>query len=242
MATGYPGKTTTLGTTDSIVMGVREVYPRATLLPSDWHQVRIGMLYSIVGLNADDNTAPTVETVTILNHRDRFALGLFNGAANGCAGDAGTRFVGIMSGTTAPIAVSYSNPNYTVLWTSNANNGVIGDGASVVNSGTGIGLTNSTAIHATPAGTSSFCAFLGVDITLSSTGTTTKRQAVSSITDTSILNLRKLMLETTLTGAGVCTGGWWGAGLDSGLTHLYVRAPHNQNRLRIHGLQVMQIA
>ncbi len=223
-------------------MAVREVYPRATLLPSAWHRVRIGMLYSIIGLAADDNTAPAVETVTYLNHRDRFALGLFNGAAGGCVGDEGTRFVGLMSAVASSVAVSFATPNYSVMWAGNQNFGAIADGVSVTNSATGIGLVTQYAQHLTPAGTTSFCAFMAVDLTLSATGILVQGQAAARLTDTSVLSLRKLMLETTLVGSGTVTGGWWGAGLDSGLTHLYVRAPHNQNRLRIHGLQVMQLA
>ena len=146
-----------------------------------------------------------------------------------------------MSGPANPVAVSFSSPNYSVLWGGNVNNGVIADGATVVNSTT-VGLTTSSAIHKTPAGTSEFCAFVGVDLLLTATGLSTKGQGVASITDTSQLALRKLMLESSLTGVATATGGWWGAGLDSGLTHLYVRAPHYQNQLRIHGLQVMQIA
>lgn len=238
MATGYPSKTTDLGTCASIAMAVREVYPRPTMLPSNWHQVRIGTLFSIIGLNANDNTAPVVETVTFLNNRDRFALGLFNGAANGCFGDAGTRFVGLVSGT---LGVGYAAPNYNVLWPSSSysNYGAIGDGATVALNPNGLNVGPVTQL--TPAGTVSFCSFVGVDIALTATGATVRGQVASNITDTSVINLRRLMLDTSLVGAAV-TGGWWGAGLDSGLTHLYVRSAHNQNRLRIHGLQVQQIA
>ncbi|MBK8477438.1 MAG: hypothetical protein IPL39_14390 [Opitutaceae bacterium] len=97
-------------------------------------------------------------------------------------------------------------------------------------------------MHLTPAGTASFCTFVGCDLTLTTTGLSVKAHGQVNITDTSTLALRKLMLEVALGTAAVTTGGWWGSGLDSGLRFLCVRAPHNQNRMRIHGIQVMQIA
>ena len=229
---GYT-KLTDLGNEDCIIMEPRGAYIQETGLPSNWTHVKIGMLYSLVGL-AGDNVDGVREAVTYSNFPDMFMFGLTNGT--GSVGDVDNRFLGITS-------------NHTTVATWDTNEGALRDTTSLFSTGDGItsgpcssGTDTMSASTAAASATISFAAFIGIDMYYKGTSWFECKLIynVPGQSDVSLTNLRNLLVATPTTGTLVSTG--VGVGTSSDLTYFFVRMPYLNNRLRIHAIEVMEIS
>ena len=219
-------KTTDLGDEYCIVMSPRGAYIQETGLPSNWTHVKIGMFYSLVGL-AGDNTNRIDETVTENAVLDRYMFGLTNGT--GSLGQTGNKFIGITS--TINIVTQATG---MLLYTS-----------EYAIAGTGSAITSARADAPEPfggnscSGTSTFAGFLGIDLSIDIGGERilVSPSAYSNVSDVSLSALRNLMVTLTYKSTAQLPVTWSGE-----LTHFFVRMPHLNNRLRIHAIEVLQIA
>lgn len=241
-------KTLASGTEGCVALEAREVYPRSPLdsvLPNNWNRCRIGLFFSLIGLDAGDNTDPVAETVAYVNSRDLLQIGISNGVQG--YGVTGNRFVGGVSSVTTPIAAAYNGSG--AYWNplgSGAPLMAIGDGTTIASASISNATPFSACRHKAPSGQADFAAYFGLDITLTTTGAIVQMMgapAVSpyGITDTSLPNLIKYMMETTRYGTAVLTGGWWSGGT-IGMSKVHVRFPHLQNRARLHRLAVLNLS
>lgn len=230
-------KTTSLGPERSLLLEPREpMPPRETVLTPNWKTLRVGLFLSAVGVGGDD-AAGVTEQIVHFNHYDRWFIGMTNG--QGYIGEAGAQFVGAqhdetfleMTGTETRI-IQYNYPS--ALWA---------NGETVQTAGKN---GQSTMLRCGLASAASgFCAFLGLQIVLGE-GTVridTLNNSTLSYTNTSLTALTNALVNSGVANTGqVLTGGWWGSSVPIGLRHFFVRAPYYNNRIRIHAMQVMQLA
>lgn len=237
-------KSTDLGTIGGLVLAPREMYPREladATLPLNWTRCRIGMFFSLVGLAADDNTAPpTLDTVPYSTAKDRLIFGIGNGV--GTLGDPGNRFVGLAS---PPAQLTLGYMESPAIWypMASAPGAVIGNGASI--SATAFSdQFAASAKHQTPAGTANFAAYWGLDIQLTTTGVNliahVDNLTPAGVSDVSAASLLGKMITPMLTRSRTQTGGWW-ASAPVNMRHVMIRLPYYNTRLRIHRLRVLNL-
>lgn len=233
---GYT-KTITGGTDDCIILDPREQFIRETSLPLTWTKCRIGLMVSFTTL-ASDNADPTNTTLSYTGALDQISIGISNGVA--AIGQTGNRYVGfgrLATGTIPSPYVSGAAYHFAQVSTTPAAS-VIGDGGSLVIS---VGANSSNNPASAPSGLSTYAQPIVVDITLGSTSATAFLALLSGVTDVSSANLRAKMQSSTPTSLIAATGGWWNGG-SVGMRHLCIRHPSASTRLRIHAMEVIQLA
>lgn len=239
---GYQ-KSTTLGTEDCILVAPRAYFRRGAPLSANWSRALVGVFFSLVA-DGTENGDCASESIPYTDFRDQVSLGLASGA--GAPGVAGHRFVGMGCATSGTRSAPYwdsANSAWKLLGSSAPFQPLIADGTTLtLGSGSAAFLSPT---HKVPSGTELFAAFLGVDITLTSTGATLKMAPNSygspyGITDVSEAALTRTMFSASYASLSALTGGWWSGG-ESGLTDFFFRAPYRNNRLRIHAYRVEQL-
>lgn len=229
---GYT-KTTTLGDEDCIILEPRETYTRRTSLPVDWATCRIGFFFSVVG-TVDGNAAPVTEHVVNASVLDILQIGLCNGDAS--LQSPGNKFAGCVFSSSTGIDIAYAAPvcqAFNVTWmyacTSNAGSQTYQDSAIAYLSGN----------HHEPTQTSSFAQFIGVEFVRDATTLAVRLIGESDHTDVSALATRTRLMSGTYVTVGTVTSttdDTWD------LTTLLIRSPLIANYLRLHAIEVMQLA
>ncbi|HLP02075.1 MAG TPA: hypothetical protein VK163_08615 [Opitutaceae bacterium] len=239
---GYQ-KTTALGTADCVITEPRACYRRAWNLSPTWKRVRLGVFFSLIGTGGPNEDCIN-ESILYTDLRDQISFGLASG--DGAPGMAGHRFVGMgcpKSGTRSAPYWDASNSAWKLIGNSVYINTCIADGTTLSVGGSNAYLYTA---HRAPSGTELFAAFLGLDITLSSTGATVQVASNPSggpfgYTDVSRPALLNLMMGSSYLSAGTLTGGWWSSDGISGLSDVYLRMPHRLGRLRVFAMRVEEL-
>ena len=239
---GYT-KTTTLGDEDCLILGVKEAYVRETSLPLDWTHCRMGMYLSATTDTDDNATYPNTVTPYV-DVMDQMSIGLSNGV--GTFGMAGNRYIGVAregvegnfpyngGGGYSPLNVVSYGGRYGPS---------IGDGADTLYGGFN-GLLYKAA-EQPPTATYRYAIAVLLDFRLTSTGLVMSVGSHSGVgpvvTSLSTPNLRFLMGAATYDSYPELVGGWWATD-PIGIRHLHIRYPAYFARLRIHAVEVMQLA
>lgn len=225
----------------------REVYTREANISPDWKRCRVGMFYSLCGLT-EDSVPAAAETITRTNVLDQLMFGIGNGVE--AYGEAGNRFLGVVSPPSGYFRSLYVGGT-SQYWQMTDSIYYVAVGNGLVTKTLAINNASPTYARHKADDPSRFAAYLGIDVTLSGTTALIQVAGGTSVapygfSNTSKINLIAFMNDPA--GAGISyynittiAGGWWnGAPVD--LRHVMVRIPHNLARLRIHAMDVMQLA
>jgi hypothetical protein len=226
----------------------REYYQRLTNLPSGWTRVRLGVFYSFTN-TGEINGVPTNENLNRAGGTgDASTLPLF-GLSNGInfPGEADNRFVGLAFSDIAAANV-YVTPQVGRWSIAATNAGAPTEINTIQSSGVGGMVTPLSAVEnnpfaSLPTGYTGFAVGVALDMVVgSSSNRLTMGAAVyNNVSDVSDVALNALMMNVPAASNQTSVPGWWSGDSPVGCTHLYMRFPFWNNRLRIHNMRYMQV-
>jgi hypothetical protein len=235
------------GGTDVVILpDPRAAYRRQSLIGTSWNEVRLGILYTWVPSVSSDAACST-EAITAASCLDWFTLGLKDDSDT-APGRAGSTFIGFcFPGTTATYTVTVnSNASGTANLQTSSNH-------SYVASINGTSLLSTDNIDATLTiqypifSTGNVCAFLALKLVVNNAGlsnqtvTPSVNTTTGPATDLSVNNIRSLLFSSTYTAFSALT--WNSGGVALALpSDFYVRAPFNNNRIRLSCHEVLKIS
>ena len=240
-------KATSAGDKKALVLDPVGFYRRKTNLPADWKTVRIGVIMSLTNAT-EDNGTPVAESMNAADSRlNRLLVGLGDGDTTHPYIDSGNagRYVGAFSSGAYYAQVKYSSGWYlanTAIEHTNFMTFVgFQDGERLVGtlaeSAGNLGTTDPT------ADTAYACAY-ALDISVSTANVlSVRQQAFSNYAGSTRLHLNNLMANAEWTNwKSTEASGWWDASTPVGCQYLYFRHPFRNNRVRLLGIDVRQMA
>ena len=228
-------KANILGNDECIIMSPRGAYIQESSLSTYWRHCKIGMFYTIIN-TSDDDALNTNETVGYSNQPDKFMFGLSNGT--GSMGGTGNKFTGITSdlSSVATTLNPFGGNSMTTLDTTC--HGVWANGATILSTSTG----NSPSAGYAPGG----AGFIGLDLSCRYVYEVGEFIDISfqvdSSSNVSLTSLRNKLVTLPYKATAVSHKYATTSGADIGVRHFFARAPYLNNRLRIHAIEVLQLA
>jgi hypothetical protein len=233
------GQIVTQNTSDQCALpAFREVF-YCTPPWNTWHELRMGMLFSIIPVSGTDGAA-VVESMTVSNYMDWLLMGLKDNGLT-APGTAGSSFVGLMA--TGTLAVGSNSAGASNLTATSWN-------AYSTYNGSAITTTAGQNAWAYPTySASSYCAFYGLRFVVGNDGLSTQTVTISSyaaagpIATITLPTLRISYLLTNTANFGAANAvNWYTGGAALALPCMaWLRFPFFKNRLRLTAFDMVKL-
>lgn len=227
-------------TKQGLIVEPRGAYVRATNLPANWRRCRLVALVSFTRTSAENSDMVSETVVTNGTERLRYHFGLSNGA--GMPGDADVKFVGLSQPANRHMKI-FLNGYYGWMLANDDAYGteVVGCVAAGATVGRGGGDTQDWRIN--PAATTDCALALMADMEVYPDGRLFTYAHNAKISDLAPTQMHLTLASTPSSNARRETGGgWWSNSVGVDCRHVFIRFPFTTNRLRLFGVEVMQLA
>jgi hypothetical protein len=236
-------KIVTVNTTDKVgCLSPRDAFFGRTLIGSNWLEVRYGMFFTFVP-SGNDDAACGAESIVQAGYLDWFTFGLKNSDNAEPPGKFGAQFLGhAWPGGAGTLAITANSAGGGAM-TSSANTQLL----AALNGVTKISSADSHSQGYPIWAAGNVNAFMGVKLTVQNFGlanqtvTPSHCRVETAATDVSSAALRNALFNTSYN--AVAALNWFSGGAALPLPDaLWLRAPFNNNRVRITNIDCFKIA